>query len=66
MASVVVYDAKVLYDNTLRDMMIRVARSRLVQEKWSDRILREALKSRTEHCHPLGNPTSTWLHWRDR
>ena len=33
MASVVVYDAKVLYDNTLRDMMIRVARSRLVQEE---------------------------------
>ncbi|MEU6560612.1 hypothetical protein [Nocardia nova] len=34
-----------LYGNTLRDMMIRVARSRPVQAKWSDRILDEALES---------------------
>ncbi|MGW1741225.1 hypothetical protein ACWCPQ_20745 [Nocardia sp. NPDC001965] len=45
MACVVVYDANVLYGNTLRDMMIRVARSRLVQAKWSDRILDEALEN---------------------
>ncbi|MBF6439292.1 PIN domain-containing protein [Nocardia cyriacigeorgica] len=45
MACVVVYDANVLYGNTLRDMLIRVARSRLVQAKWSDRILDEALQS---------------------
>lgn len=43
MACVVVYDANVLFGNTLRDMLIRVARSRLVQAKWSDRILDETL-----------------------
>lgn len=43
MACVVVYDANVLYGNTLRDILIRVARSRLVQAKWSDRILDEAM-----------------------
>lgn len=45
MTCVVVYDANVLYGNTLRDMLIRVARSRLVQAKWSDRILEEALEN---------------------
>ncbi|WP_280397701.1 PIN domain-containing protein [Nocardia carnea] len=45
MACVVVYDANVLYGNTLRDMLIRIARSRLVQAKWSERILDEALEN---------------------
>jgi predicted nucleic acid-binding protein len=45
MTCVVVYDANVLYGNTLRDMLIRVARTRLVQAKWSDRILDEALEN---------------------
>ncbi|MEV6321565.1 PIN domain-containing protein [Nocardia sp. NPDC051787] len=45
MAFVVVYDANVLYGNTLRDLLIRLARSGAVQAKWTDRILDEALSN---------------------
>jgi predicted nucleic acid-binding protein len=38
---VVVYDANVLYPNTLRDLLVRIAQSGLVQAKWTDRILDE-------------------------
>ena len=41
MAFVVVYDACVLYPNTLRDLLIRLGQARLVQAKWTDRILDE-------------------------
>lgn len=41
MAFVVLYDANVLYPSTLRDLLIRIAQSGLVQAKWSDRILDE-------------------------
>lgn len=41
MAFVVVYDACVLYPNTLRDLLIRVARAGMVQAKWTDAILDE-------------------------
>lgn len=41
MAFVVLYDANVLYPSTLRDVLIRVARTGLVQAKWTDRILDE-------------------------
>ncbi|MFI6152209.1 PIN domain-containing protein [Kitasatospora sp. NPDC051170] len=41
MAFVVVYDACVLYPNTLRDLLIRVARAGMVQAKWSEQILDE-------------------------
>ncbi|MFC4374140.1 PIN domain-containing protein [Nocardia halotolerans] len=41
MAFTVLYDANVLYGNTLRDMMIRLARTGLVQAKWTDVILDE-------------------------
>jgi predicted nucleic acid-binding protein len=40
-AFVVLYDANVLYPSTLRDLLIRIAQSGLVQAKWSDRILDE-------------------------
>lgn len=43
MAFVVVYDANVLYGNALRDLLIRLARSGVVQAKWTDQILDEAL-----------------------
>lgn len=36
MPFVVVYDACVLFPNTLRDLLIRVAMSGLVQAKWTD------------------------------
>jgi predicted nucleic acid-binding protein len=41
MAFIVVYDACVLYPNTLRDLLIRVALADLVQAKWTDHILDE-------------------------
>ncbi|MFA1546709.1 PIN domain-containing protein [Actinomadura chokoriensis] len=41
MAFVAVYDACALYGNTQRDMLIRVARSGLVQAKWTTTILDE-------------------------
>jgi predicted nucleic acid-binding protein len=44
MAFIVVYDANVLYPNTLRDLLIRIAQlPHLVQGKWTDKILDEML-----------------------
>ena len=45
MAFIVVYDANVLYPNTLRDLLIRIAQAGLVQAKWTSEILDEALGS---------------------
>ncbi|WP_069165030.1 PIN domain-containing protein [Nocardia altamirensis] len=45
MAFVVVYDANVLYGNALRDLLIRIAMAGLVQAKWTNKILDEALSS---------------------
>ncbi|TQM09956.1 hypothetical protein [Pseudonocardia kunmingensis] len=41
MAFVVVYDANVLYPNTLRDLLIRISQAGLVQAKWTNQILDE-------------------------
>ncbi|MGJ6968859.1 hypothetical protein ACSDR0_43855 [Streptosporangium sp. G11] len=41
MSFVVVYDANVLYGNTLRDLLIRLAMTGRLQAKWTDRILDE-------------------------
>lgn len=41
MAFVVVYDANVLYPSTLRDLLIRIAQTGLVQAKWTEQILDE-------------------------
>lgn len=41
MPQLVVYDANVIYPSTLRDVLIRVGLARLVQPKWTDRILDE-------------------------
>ncbi|GAA5105242.1 PIN domain-containing protein [Haloechinothrix salitolerans] len=45
MAFVVVYDASVLYPNTLRDLLIRIAQGGLVQAKWTDEILDEVFRN---------------------
>jgi hypothetical protein len=46
MAFIVVYDADVLYGNTLRDLLIRIAQlPHLVQAKWTDQILDEMVRS---------------------
>jgi hypothetical protein len=41
MTFTVVYDANVLYPNTLRDLLIRLAQSSTVQAKWTNEILDE-------------------------
>jgi hypothetical protein len=44
MAFIAVYDTNVLYPNTLRDLLIRIAQlPHLVQAKWTDEILDEML-----------------------
>lgn len=45
MPLIVVYDANVLYPSTLRDVLIRVGLARLVQPKWTDRILDEVFRN---------------------
>jgi predicted nucleic acid-binding protein len=45
MAFIAVYDACVLYPSTLRDLLIRIAQSGLVQAKWTDAILDETFRS---------------------
>lgn len=45
MAFVAIYDANVLYPSTLRDVLIRIAQSGLVQAKWTDQILDETFRN---------------------
>jgi predicted nucleic acid-binding protein len=45
MPFIVVYDANVLYGNTQRDLMLRIALTGLVQAKWTDEILDEAMEA---------------------
>jgi len=46
MAFIVVYDANVLYPNTPRDLLIRIAQlPHIVQAKWTDEILDEMLRA---------------------
>src|ERR1700761_3885675 len=46
MAFIAVYDANVLYPNTLRDLLIRIAQlPHIVQAKWTDEILDEMLEA---------------------
>ena len=46
MAFIVIYDANVLYPNTLRDLLIRIAQQpHLVQAKWTSDILDEMLRA---------------------
>lgn len=45
MGFVVVYDANVLYPSTLRDVLIHVSLTTLVQAKWSEQILEETFRN---------------------
>jgi predicted nucleic acid-binding protein len=45
MAFIVVYDANMLYPNTLRDLLIRIAQAGLVQAKWTNQILDEMIRA---------------------
>ncbi|WAL72704.1 PIN domain-containing protein [Kitasatospora sp. YST-16] len=41
MAFIVLYDSNVLYPNTVRDLLVRLARHGIVQAKWTEQILDE-------------------------
>ncbi len=45
MAFIVTYDASVLYPNTLRDLLIRIAQASLVQARWTNQIPRRIRRS---------------------
>ena len=45
MPFVVVYDANVLYGNEVRDLLIRIAQSSLVQARWTNEILDEVVRN---------------------
>ncbi len=45
MGFVVVYDANVLYPSTLRDLLVHVALTPLVQARWTEQILDETFRS---------------------
>lgn len=49
------YDANVLYPNTLRDLLIRIAQAGLVGAKWTDRILDEVFTNILKN-HPDLDP----------
>ena len=49
MPFIVVYDANVLYPNSLRDLLIRVAQAGLVQAKWTGQILDETFRHLKEN-----------------
>lgn len=49
MAAIAVYDANVLYPNTLRDLLIRLARAGLVKARWSEQILDETFAALRRH-----------------
>ena len=45
MTFTVVYDANVLYPNTLRDLLLRIAQSGTVQARWTSEILDEMVSA---------------------
>ncbi|WP_232835402.1 hypothetical protein [Actinocorallia populi] len=45
MAFTAAYDANVLYGNEVRDLLIRIARSGLVQARWTSTILEEVTRN---------------------
>jgi hypothetical protein len=48
MAFIVIYDAYVLYPNTLRDLLIRIDQAGLVQARWINEILRALTRNRPD------------------
>ena len=45
MTPVVVYDANILYPALLRDLMLRLAYSKLFKARWTEEILEEMVRS---------------------
>jgi hypothetical protein len=67
MAFVVVYDASVLFPNTLRDLLLRVAQSGLAQAKWTEEILDEMFAATIQQiADSWRNPPGTFDDALDR
>ncbi|WP_371405085.1 PIN domain-containing protein [Kribbella sp. NBC_00662] len=49
MPFIVIYDANVLYPNSLRDLLIRVAQAGLVRARWTEQILDETFRDLKEN-----------------
>jgi predicted nucleic acid-binding protein len=65
MAFIVVYDANVLYPNTLRDLLIRIAQlPRIVQAKWTDEILDEMLEALRKNLPDISEEKTSRLRER--
>jgi hypothetical protein len=54
----VLYDANVLYPNTLRDLLIRIAQSGMVQAKWTNAILDEMTAALRRNRPDIPTPTT--------
>lgn len=62
MAFIAVYDANVLYPNTLRDLLIRIAQlPHLVQAKWADEILDEMLRALRKNLPDISDEKASIL-----
>ncbi len=64
MAFVVVYDANVLFPNSLRDLLIRIAQAGLVQAKWTSEILDETFAALGQRLPDVDQ--AKWLTLRER
>jgi predicted nucleic acid-binding protein len=65
MSFIVVYDANVLYPNTLRDLLIRIAQQpHLVQAKWTGKILDEMLSALRRNRPDVGEEKAERLRER--
>lgn len=65
MVFIVIYDANVLYPNTLRDLLIRIAQlPHLVQAKWTDQILDEMLRNLRKNLPDISEQQASRLRER--
>ena len=63
MARVVVYDACVLFPAPLRDLLMRIGLTELVDAKWTDRILDECFENLAEHRPELSPARLARTRW---
>jgi hypothetical protein len=65
MTFIVVYDANVLYPNTLRDLLIRIAQlPQLVRAKWTDTILDEVVDALRKNLPDISDEKTSRLRER--
>lgn len=60
MAFVVLYDACVLFPAPLRNLLVRLANTGIVQARWSDAILDECFENILKQSPPSRTLSSKW------